>query len=330
MVREIFFCTFASVLSLSSHAQQQNIESQKSEQSKKQLTVIDRLQELPTVIEETLQVEDASQTESMLDKRLTADKFSNENPFSISQHRRNYLLPITHISNPNTIGDTELNSENVDNLEAKFQISMKIPLYLQAADVSGLYFGFTATSYWQVYNDAVSKPFRETNYEPEIFYQWQADVSVLGYRFNAIQLGFNHQSNGQSGLRSRSWNRIIGTALFSDEDSVYYIKSWLRVPEDEKVDINDPTGDDNPDIHDFYGRVELGYGAKFGSVDLLIKLRNNLKLSDNRGGVEFNLTYPINKRYDLLFQYFNGYGDSLIDYNRSQQRVGLGIQLRFL
>ena len=122
MVREIFFCAFVSVLSLSSHAQQQNSESQKGEQSEKQLTVIDRLQELPTVIEETLQVEDASQTESMVDKRLTADKFSNANPFSISQHRRNYLLPITHISNPNTIGDTELNSENVDNLEAKFQI----------------------------------------------------------------------------------------------------------------------------------------------------------------------------------------------------------------
>jgi len=293
-------------------------------------TVIDRIKTIPSVLKAELEIEDGAESESMLDQRTNADQSSNANPFSISQHKRNYLLPISHVSSPNTIGDNELTSENVDNLEAKFQVSMKIPLYLQEADLSGLYFGFTATSYWQVYNDEVSKPFRETNYEPEVFYQWQADVSVLGYRFNAIQVGFNHQSNGQSGLRSRSWNRITGTAMFSDEDSVYYVRSWIRVPEDEKVDANDPLGDDNPDIHDFYGRVELGYGAKFGPVDVLVKLRNNLKLSDNRGGVEFNLTYPINQRYDVLLQYFNGYGDSLIDYNRSQERIGLGIQLRFL
>lgn len=322
MKRTLFIYLVTAGLSFSVNAQ--TVEEEQSS------NVIDRLKTLPSVLKTELQIEEGEKSESMLDQRTNADQNSNTNPFSMLQHRRNYLLPITHISNPNTIGDSELTSENIDNLEAKFQVSMKIPLYLEEQTLSGLYFGFTATSYWQVYNDAASKPFRETNYEPEVFYQWQADLSVLGYRFNAIQVGFNHQSNGQSGLRSRSWNRITGTALFSDEDSVYYIKSWIRMPEDEKMDINDPTGDDNPDIHDFLGRIELGYGAKFGPVDVLLKLRNNLKFNDNRGGVEFNVTYPVNQRYDLLFQYFNGYGDSLIDYNRSQERIGLGIQLRFL
>jgi len=49
-------------------------------------------------------------------------------------------------------------------------------LYLHDEDSSGLYFGFTAMSFWQVYNDAVSKPFRETNYEPEVFYSWQKEI----------------------------------------------------------------------------------------------------------------------------------------------------------
>ncbi|WP_240612745.1 phospholipase A [Alteromonas flava] len=267
---------------------------------------------------------------SILDKRVSADKQAIKNPFAISQHRRNYILPFTHISNPNGIGNQALTEETIDNVEAKFQISMKIPLYQPTEAIDGLFFGFTAVSFWQVYNDEASKPFRETNYEPEIFYQWQADLSLLGYRFNAVQVGLNHQSNGQSGLRSRSWNRITATALFSDYDSVYYIRSWVRLPEDDKIDADDPTGDDNPDIHDYYGRMELGYGAVFGEIEFLMKWRNNLQFDDNRGSIELNLTYPISERYHLMMQYFNGYGDSLIDYNRQQQRFGLGIQLRFL
>ena len=42
------------------------------------------------------------------------------------------------------------------------------------------------------------------------------------------------------------------------------------------------------------------------------------------------MTYPLSDRYEILLQYFNGYGDSLIDYNRSQERIGLGFQLTFL
>ncbi|WP_250207298.1 phospholipase A [Alteromonas oceanisediminis] len=285
---------------------------------------------MPVLAQNMIQKNAESPTPSLLDTRGKADKEANTNPFSISQHRRNYLLPVTHITNPNTLGDTTLTSENVDNAEAKFQVSVKVPLYIQSDESSGVYFGFTAVSYWQVYNDAASKPFRETNYEPEVFYQWDADLNVLGYRFNAVQLGLNHQSNGQSGLRSRSWNRIIASALFSDEDSLYYVKTWLRLPEDDKTDPMDPTGDDNPDINDFYGRMEIGYGVNWGPVDLLVILRNNLRFDNNRGGIEFNVNYPLNERYDLLFQYFNGYGDSLIDYNRAQERIGLGIQLRFL
>jgi phospholipase A1 len=181
-----------------------------------------------------------------------------------------------------------------------------------------------------VYNSEASKPFRETNYEPEVFYQWSPNWDVFGFRFNGAQVGFNHMSNGQDGLKSRSWNRIIASALFSDEDSLYYLKTWYRLPENEKTDPFDATGDDNPDILDFYGRVEFGFVQNFGDVNLYARVRNNLSFSDNRSGIELNLTYPINKRYDLLLQYFNGYGDSLIDYNRHVQRISLGVELRFL
>lgn len=266
---------------------------------------------------------------SILQQRGTADSQLVAIPFSIAQHKLNYILPVSWAKDPNNIGALGNNDYSLDHFEAKYQLSVKLPLYLHDNNTSGLYFGFTALSFWQVYNSKISKPFRETNYEPEIFYSWQSDLTILGFEFNQLQVGFNHQSNGQSGARSRSWNRFFASALFSDANAFYYFKTWYRIPEDDKLDINDPAGDDNPDITDFMGHVELGFGTKLGNFDLLTLIRNNLKLSDNKGSIELNLSYELSDRYNLLLQYFNGYGDSLIDYNRHQQRIGLGVQLAF-
>jgi phospholipase A1 len=290
--------------------------------------------DLSSAIKEGIEVIDIikrdTTTESALDNRLEGDKEALDNVFAITQHRQNYLLPFTYVKDPNSAGNQDLTEENVDSKEAKFQVSMKLPLYLEDTGFDGLYFGFTLTSFWQLYNSEVSKPFRETNYEPEVFWQKTGDYSVLGYKFNTFQLGFNHMSNGQSGLRSRSWNRIFASITFSDNDDIYYLKTWYRVPEDEKDDPLDASGDDNPDIEDFYGRFELGYGRKIGAFKMLALVRNNLDFDENRGSFQLDMTYPISDRYELLVQYFNGYGDSLIDYNRSQERIGIGFQVIFL
>ncbi|GGW86371.1 phospholipase A [Alteromonas halophila] len=268
--------------------------------------------------------------EGIIDYRLRSDRDAIKNPFAITQHHQNYLLPVTYVTNPNSLGNENLTPDNVDNTEAKFQISVKTPLYLNDQKAGGLYFGFTLTSFWQLYNDEVSKPFRETNYEPELFWQQNTELNVLGYTFNTIQAGFNHMSNGQSGLRSRSWNRLFASLLFSSKENLYYVKAWYRIPEDKKTSPMDATGDDNPNITDYYGRMEFGYGTRFGDVKLLMLIRNNLNFGNNRGSIQLNLNYPLSDRYDLMLQYFNGYGDSLIDYDRSQERIGIGFSLKFL
>lgn len=266
---------------------------------------------------------------SLVDRRINADTSSLQNPYSFTQHKLNYLLPISYQANPNQ--DYANTQGLIDDIEAKFQISVKMPVYLPDINegLEGLYFGFTAMSLWQVYNDELSKPFRETNYEPEVFYNWQTRLSVLGFRFNLAQLGLVHQSNGQDQRRSRSWNRLYASLLFSDQDSFYFLKAWYRFKEDNKDEPLDPGGDDNPDITHYLGHFEFGYGTYFGNFKLMTLLRNNLKTSDNKGSVELNLSYPINDRYEILLQYFNGYGDSLIDYNRHQKRISLGVQLAY-
>ena len=60
-------------------------------------------------------------TESALDNRLEGDKEALDNVFAITQHRQNYLLPITYVSNPSSVASEELTNENIDNKEAKFR-----------------------------------------------------------------------------------------------------------------------------------------------------------------------------------------------------------------
>src|SRR5690554_6119006 len=108
--------------------------------------------------------------------RLALEKVSQFNPFVLTPHRRNYLLPYSYWSNPR--GNNPLiNDDELQHQEIKFQVSLKTPLLEDFWHDTTLYFSFTAVSWMQLYNRELSRPFRETNYDPEIFFarpvNWQ-------------------------------------------------------------------------------------------------------------------------------------------------------------
>jgi phospholipase A1 len=75
-----------------------------------------------------------------------------------------------------------------------------------------------------------------------------------------------------------------------------------------------------------YGEVWGFYfwkGNRFG-----IMLRNNLDFQTNRGAVQVEWSFPIVKQVAGYLQYFNGYGESLLDYNHRVNRIGIGFILR--
>ena len=265
--------------------------------------------------------------EKILNKRLEAERAAMDNPFIITQYRSNYFLPYTYMEEPNQAPYEAVNGNLIEQQEAKYQISIKAPIYdYHKRELEGIYVGITLKAWWQIYNESLSKPFRETNYEPELFYQWVPTYSLGPIDLVGFHLGINHQSNGQSNDFSRSWNRVFASAMFRHEQFYATLKSWYRLPEDKKDDPLDPSGDDNPDIEHFMGKFELELGATYEGVNFTALIRNNLK-SDNKGAFELNATYPISSRFALLLQYFNGYGESLIDYNHRIERLGIGVQL---
>lgn len=244
----------------------------------------------------------------------------------ITPHRSNYILPYSHADGIQH-STYPVDGEVLDNEEAKVQISLKVPLAKDElfAEGDGLYFAFTLKAFWQLYNDKISSPFRETNYHPELFYSLPLG-DLFGVSYSTLSAGFEHEPNGRTQLLSRNWNRIFAEHTFSKDNYLISFRPWYRILEDKKSNPIEASGDDNPDIEDYMGHFELRGAWKYGHQEITIMLRNNLK-STNHGAIELNYSFPLWARLRGVVQYFNGYGESLIDYNHRVERIGIGFLL---
>jgi phospholipase A1 len=86
-----------------------------------------------------------------------------------------------------------------------------------------------------------------------------------------------------------------------------------------------PDGDDNPDISDYLGHYELLGIYKYDQYQITNMVRHNFEKGN--GAIELGFSFPLWGRLRGFVQYFNGYGESMIDYNHKVQRIGLGILL---
>jgi phospholipase A1 len=230
----------------------------------------------------------------------------------LSLHKENFILPATWTDD-----------YNGEATEVLFQLSIKQRMFMP-----NLYFGYTQKSFWQAYYHDISAPFRETNYNPEIFYRWLPGDDMLSrWHLDAwgFDLGIEHESNGQTVARSRSWNRVYFAPFRAGDDALWYFKTWYRLPEPAKNGPTDPGGDDNPDIADYYGYGEVSLRQAFGE-GWMIGLTGRGNLDSGKGAIDLRLSRPApGGDFFLVFDVFNGYGESLIDYNRSTTRVGIGL-----
>lgn len=272
---------------------------------------------------ESTGTEPSEKTRSYLSTLWELDTEARRPKFAIVPHNSSYILPYAYESSPNESAVREAEpGEEVMKSEVKFQISFKTKLW---EDVLGremdLWAGYTQVSFWQFYDFDGSAPFRETDYEPEILLNFRTDLSFLGFRCRTISAGLNHQSNGRSRPLSRSWNRLVANFGFEKGGFVAVLNAWYRIPEKAEED-------DNPGIEKYlgYGRLNvacLRHGHRFG-----ISLRNNLRARGNKGSVQVEWSFPLIDRVDGFLQYFNGYGESLLDYNASANRIGIGFRLK--
>lgn len=264
---------------------------------------------------------------SSLGERWELDPGSSLGTFLPRPYKPMYVLPVvvTNRLNRQPTSGSAVNSVSqpvtLDDMEAKFQFSLMTKLWETVLDSPGsLWMGYTQSSRWQVYNAGLSRPFRETNYEPELMFIWPTDYSLFGWRGRLLGLSLNHQSNGRSLPLSRSWNRVIAQAAFERDDWTLVLRPWWRVKESEAVD-------DNPDIQNYIGRGELLLTRKLQRHTLALQLRSSLRSQPAGGSVQFDWAFPIWGTLNGYFQLFHGYGESMIDFNFRQTRAGIGVSL---
>lgn len=265
-------------------------------------------------IEENSLAQDATP----IGERARLEEAVRDNWFAIVPHRPNYILPGTYNASAD-YAQYDIAGELFSDAEIKFQLSLKTTLLSDLWRGSSVAVAYTQQSFWQLYADEeISAPFRETNHEPEIMWQIPVDFDLLGFRARQMSVSFVHQSNGRSRPLSRSWNRIASELALERGRFVVSAKTWARV--------DNPDLDDNPNIEDFMGRIQLGAAYKGDRHTFALGLKNSLD-SDLRSGMEFNWLFPVSRRLKGFVQVYSGYGENLIDMANYNNRIGVGIAL---
>lgn len=248
--------------------------------------------------------------------------------YVIDLYKPNYILPVRRSSRPNDepfltlFEQTQDGDEELNDVEARFQLSFKARLLTDEERRWGLWFAYTQQSQWQVYNGDLSRPFRETNYEPELFGTFDPDLSFGGFDWRLLAFGYNHQSNGRADPISRSWDRLIAQVGIERDNLALLLRAWYRLDEDD-------ADDDNPDITDYYGYGDITGVYKWRGHSVSLMVRGNP--STEKGAAQLTwMTPPILGPVRGYFQAFTGYGDSMIDYDWKQNAIGAGIALNDL
>ncbi|WP_426137726.1 phospholipase A [Psychrobacter sp. TWR1-1-1] len=256
------------------------------------------------------------------------DKNSERGTWTVRPYRPTYVLPVFYTFDPNLDPSTpsqeteSFTSNDIRNTELKFQLSLKTKVAEDLFDTSAdLWFGYTQESHWQVYNEDNSRPFRATDYQPEIFLTQPVTADLpFGGRLRMLGAGAIHHSNGQDDPLSRSWNRAYLMAGAEWGKLSIVPRLWARVNSESS------SSEDNPDIEDYMG---------YGDIKFLYDLPDQQSLSGtlrynpstNKGAAQVDYIYPLSENVNGFVQVFQGYGESIIDYNHENTSIGFGIVL---
>jgi outer membrane phospholipase A len=207
--------------------------------------------------------------------------------------------------------------------DAKLELSFKYQLLGHPGDghwYSGFHFAYTQRMFWDL--GANSAPFRDVNYQPEFLYIYTLPKNAAGDQLN-VRGGFLHESNGRDGSASRSYN-------------ILYVQPTLDVPIGSWTASIGPrifhyviNRDGNEDIARYRGHQALAFSI--GQDDgIKLSTWSRLNFSTGKGSVDADLSYPLTHLWQdlplyVVVQGFTGYGEDLLDYNRKQTRLRVGI-----
>ena len=207
-----------------------------------------------------------------------------------------------------------------NNSDIKYQISFKQLISRATLPLNSyLFVTYSQKAFWNVYSK--SSPFEEINFNPAIGLG-KPVFNKDGYIFGLTELKFEHESNGRDSLDSRSWNRITGafhTPL--GRRTILSVKAWVPIAYTEN----------HPDILDYVGLGEVKVERTIINNRLIADLTVRKGLDGWKGAASARVLYKLfnnsGNQY-LMLEWFAGYAESLIDYNKYTSMVRLGYVIK--
>lgn len=205
--------------------------------------------------------------------------------------------------------------------ESKGQLSLKIRPIHQI----GFYVTYTQVMFWSLAK--VSKPFKDINFSPEAFYQWDMSSGVPSF----LRFGVQHKSNGKDGESSRSYDTVFADIGQVSNLSDVRLQSELRL-----FYIYDIDWKTNRNIKEYLGlwnaRVIVDgilptlLGSD-GEVSVIGAPGGTNGINFQKGRIELGIKYGI-KVFDVLpsimVQFHYGYMESLLSYDKLTKSARIG------
>lgn len=207
---------------------------------------------------------------------------------------------------------------NKNTADAMFQISVRQRITKSHLPFNSfLYFTYTQKSFWDIY--AHSSPFRDTNYNPSLgLGKYIIDKNKL---MGAVFMQVEHESNGKDGDDSRSWNMIsLSVKYLFNLQTFFTVKTWLSIVDREN----------NKDLLDYRG---FGYASfTYLTKDLRWWITADVNPRKGFGNANTTLTaafkvFKMHNQY-MYFRFYNGKGDSLLDYNKYDMNIRIGFCIK--
>lgn len=247
---------------------------------------------------------------------------SNENRFNPDSIRRDFKnQPYFGLYKDNyfIFGPPLGPKANKHNTNIKFQISVAQRLTNATLPWGTyLYLFYSQKCFWNMLEN--SMPMTDLNFNPGI--GLTKPLFVKNRYVGKVSLIVEHESNGRDSIWSRSWNKVsLAANIIIDPNLSVAGKVWIPI-----VD-----GENNRDIQRYSGIYQMSVQAmsnnrKFSGALTLVK-RKGWNLNYN---TILELAYRFSKQSNQFFflQYYNGYGEGLLDYKvwKSQVRVGIVIK----
>ena len=200
-----------------------------------------------------------------------------------------------------------------------------------------LFFAYSQKMFWQTSDRINSRPFREINYNPELFIEGSNFLSIARLRLGLTEHESNgdrqrYDKNGKIVNDSRTWDRSY---LYGQEQITPYLQLGLKlwVVTSPRTDEYRAYFDDNPDMQQYMGSGEVTIDLAYDPLTLTLMFRHGWR--EKTETVRIDARWPLSTFWEaressleLHGQYFSGYGDSLRDYDRKVTRFALGMTLR--